>query len=62
MLGIQSNFDGRKENGNVKMVTEVNVLTYIDNTKKYEIFPLISNKKIKGKKKTFDIVKRVTVD
>ena len=61
-MGIQSNFDGRKANGNVKMVTEVNALTYIDNTTKYEIFLLISDKKIKGKKKTFDIVKRVTVD
>ena len=61
-MGIQSNFDGRKANGNVKMVTEVNTLTYIDNTTKYEIFLLISDKKIKGKKKNFDIVKRVTVD
>ena len=61
-MGIQSNFDGGKANGNVKMVTEVNALTYIDNTTKYEIFLLISDKKIKGKKKTFDIVKRVTVD
>ena len=61
-MGIRSNFDGRKGNGNVKMVTEVNALTYIDNTKKYEIFLLISDKKIKGKKKNFDIVKRVTVD
>ena len=61
-MGIQSNFDGGKANGNVKMVTEVNALTYIDNTTKYEIFLLISDKKIKGKKKTFDIVKRMTVD